>query len=184
MVCPAPLGAGVKTKVTFCDVLSGSDPEQGVVITLPPHQGDVTLTFDLHNRHTYSEEQVKMNRGFARYTASIGALTLDNTLIRRAAIQSEFRTAADLIDRIGGGAGPAGVKAVAPTGVERVTIMIPEAEERVSILGERLTVDRADGSSTYSSPGRPIAVISNVMIEYLPPPPPPPPKPQRPPRRK
>ena len=28
-------------------------------LTLPPHTGPVTLTFDLHNRHTYSEEQVR-----------------------------------------------------------------------------------------------------------------------------
>ena len=51
-----------------------------------------TLTFDLHNRHTYSEEQVRANRAFARYTATIGVLTMDNTLISRAAVQNEFRT--------------------------------------------------------------------------------------------
>ena len=32
------------------------------------------------------------------------------------------------------------------------------------------TSTRIDGSATYSSPGRPVAVISNVMIEYTPPP--------------
>ena len=78
------------------------------------------------------------------------------------------------MDRIGGGAGPGGLKAVAPTGTEHVTITIPETEQKVSILGEKLTVERADGTppATYSSPGRPIAVISNVMIEYRPGPPP------------
>ena len=59
MICPTPLGAGVKTKLAFCDVMSGRDPAAGVLITLPPHRGPVTLTFDLHNRHTYSEEQVQ-----------------------------------------------------------------------------------------------------------------------------
>jgi len=49
---------------------------------------------------------------------------------------------------------------------------IPEEEEQVSILGEKLTVQRLDGTATYSSPGRPIAIISNVMIEYRPAPPP------------
>jgi hypothetical protein len=179
VTCPAPLGVGVKTRLTFCDVMSGNDPAAGVLIPLPPHQGEVVLTFDLHNRHTYSEEQIKANRAYARYTASIGVLAMDNTLISRAAIQSEFRAASDLVDRIGGGAGPSGVKAVAPTGIEHITIRIPEIEEQVSILGERLTIDRADGSSTYASPGRPIAVISNVMIEYRPPPPAPPPRPSR-----
>jgi hypothetical protein len=42
----------------------------------------------------------------------------------------------------------------------------------VSILGEKLAQERLDGSATYMSPGRPIAVISNVMIEYQPGPPP------------
>jgi hypothetical protein len=168
-MCPAPLGIGVNTKRIFCDVMIGRDPAGGILITIPPHRGDVTLTFDLHNRHTFSESQMKDPRlAFARYTAGIGVLTMDNTLIRRAAVQNEFRTAGDLVDRIGGGAGPAGVKAVAPTGLESITITIPEAENQVSILGEKLIVDRADGISTYVSPGRPIAIISNVMIEYRP----------------
>ena len=47
----------------FCDVLIGRDPAGGIIIALPPHTGPVTLTFDLHNRHTYSEELVKTNRG-------------------------------------------------------------------------------------------------------------------------
>src|SRR5213593_4830583 len=167
MTCPAPLGVGVKTKTAFCDVMTGRDPAGGVLIKLPPHRGPVTLTFDLHNRHTYSEEQVKARRAYARYTATIGVLTMDNTLISRAVVQNEFRTAVDLVDRVGGGAG-GGVKAVAPTGSESVTITIPEGEEEVSLLGEKLTVERLDGSATYTQPGRPIADVSNVMIEYRP----------------
>ena len=167
MTCPAPLGSGVNTKRLFCDVLIGRDPAAGILIAIPPHRGDVVLTFDLHNRHTYSEELMRdKSSAFARYTAAIGALTMDNTLISRAAVQSEFRGAGDLIDRIGGGAGPGGLKAVAPTGRETITLTIPEAEDQVSILGEKLTVERADGRATYTSPGRPIAIISNVMIEY------------------
>ena len=177
VVCPTLLGVGVATRLSFCDVMSGRDPAAGVLIPLPPHAGPVTLTFNLHNRHTYSEEQTKANRAYARYTATIGVLTMDNTLISRAVVQSEFRTVSNLIDRIGGGAGPGGVKAVAPTGSEPVSITIPEGEDQVSILGEKLTHERIDGSATYTSPGRPIAVISNVMVEFRPPPPPPPPKP-------
>jgi hypothetical protein len=37
-----------------------------------------------------------------------------------------------------------------------------------------------DGTATYSSPGRPIAIISNVMIEYRPGPPPKPAAPAKP----
>ena len=177
LICPTPLGVGVKSKLAFCDVMSGRDPAGGILIKLPKHRGPVALTFDLHNRHTYSEEQVKANRAFSRYTATVGILTMDNTLISRAVVQNEFRKAADLVDRVGGGAGPGGVKAVAPTGTESIAMTIPEEEEQVSILGEKVTVERLDGTATYSSSGRPIAVISNVMIEYRPAPPAPPPRP-------
>src|SRR5262249_35705217 len=136
-------------------------------ITIPPHRGDVMLTFDLHNRHTFSQEQMKDPKAaYTRYTASIGALTQDNTLISRAVVQNEFRSPTDLIDRIGGGAGPNGLKAVAPTGQEAIMLTIPEAENQISILGEKLIVERADGTATFTSAGRPIAIISNVMIEY------------------
>jgi hypothetical protein len=171
--CRSPLGIGVTTKISFCDVMTERDPAAGILVTLPPHDGPVTLTFNLHNRHTYSEEQVKSNRAYARYTATIGVLTLDNNLISRAVVQNEFRNAKDLVDRIGGGAGPGGLKAVAPTGSEAIAIVIPETENQVSILGEKLTYERLEGApETYASAGRPIAVISNVMIEYRPAPPP------------
>ena len=181
MTCPAPLGVGVKTKLSFCEVMIGRDPANGVVITIPPHKGAATLTFDLHNLHTYSEEQVKAHRAFSRYTATIGVLTLDNTLLSRAVVQNEFRAAGDLVDRVGGGAGPGGVKAVAPTGTESISVTIPEGELSVSLLGERLAVERIDGPAAYSQVGRPIAVVSNVMLEYRPGPPP---KPVKPPIKK
>jgi len=168
VVCPAELGVGLTTGLRFCDVMTGGDPAAGVLITLPPHRGDVILRFNLHNRHTYSEEQIKAGRGFARYTAVIGALTMDNTLLSRAAVQSEFRGASDLVDRVGGGAGPGGVKAVAPTGITQIVITIPASEDQVSLLGERLTVERADGTATFTTQGRPIAVVSNLQIEYRP----------------
>lgn len=179
IVCPTPLGVGVTSQRSYCDVMSGRDPAAGILVPLPPHRGTVTLSFDLHNRHTYSEEQVKTGRAFARYTATIGVLAMDNTLLSRAVVQNEFRVAGDLVERIGGGAGPGGLKAVAPTGTERVIITIPEEEQdQVSILGEKLTAERFDGVANYSSPGRPVAVISNVQLEYVPAPPP-----RTPPRR-
>jgi hypothetical protein len=176
MTCPTPLGVGVKTRVTFCEVNTSRDPAAGVIIKLPPHRGPLTLSFNLHNRHLYSEEQVKAKRAYARYTATIGVLTMDNTLISRAVVQNEFRTAADLVDRVGGGAG-GGVKAVAPTGNEAVSVQVPEGEEAVSLLGEKLLVERLDESNkfdarTYTQSDRPIADVSNVMIEYKPAPPP------------
>jgi hypothetical protein len=167
--CASDLGVGVKTRRQFCDVMTGRDPKEGVLVTIPPHRGPVTLSFELHNRHMYSEELIKAKRAFRQYTATIGVLTLDNTLVDRAVIQSEFRTAGDLYDRIEGGAGPGGVKAVAPTGVEVISMQLPEdVGEQVSILGETLKVKRPDGDDNFTAPGRPIATISNVMLEYRP----------------
>jgi hypothetical protein len=170
--CPMVLGDGVRTQRSFCDVPIGRDAASGVMIPLPPHRGPVTLTFDLHNRHTYSEEQVKANRAYSKYTATVGAMAADNTLLSRAVVQSEFRTSADLFDRVSGGSGPGGLKAVAPTGSETVILEIPEEEQSVSIVGEKLSVVRIDGTDTFIATGRPIAMISNVMLEYSPAPPP------------
>lgn len=171
--CPSTLGVGVRTGKVFCDVMTGRQPSDGVVVVIPPHAGSAILSFDLHNRHTYSEEQVRSGRAYARYTATVGVLTANNDLLSRGVVQSEFRTAADLLDRIAGGAGPGGVKAVAPTGTESIVVTIPDKMTEVSIVGEKLTVNRLDGISTYAAPDRPIAVVSNVIVEYRAPPPPP-----------
>src|SRR5689334_4700256 len=136
--CPSELGVGLQSQRHFCDVLTGADPKEGVLITIPNHKGPMTLSFELHNRHTYSAELVKMKQAYRKYTATIGVLTMDNTLVDRAVVQSEFRTEKDLFDRIGGGAGPGGVKAVAPSGDEFINIDLPEdVQDQVSILGEK-----------------------------------------------
>ncbi len=167
--CPSELGMGVDTQRRFCDVLTGSDPKEGVLVTIPPHRGPVTMSFELHNRHTYSAELVKLKQAYRKYTATIGVLSMDNTLVDRAIVQSEFRTEKDLFDRIGGGAGPGGVKAVAPSGDEFIVLELPEdVGDMVSVLGEKLSVMRPDGVDNFNSAGRPIASISNVMLEYRP----------------
>ena len=111
--------------------------------------------FDLHNRHTYSEELVKAKKAYSRYTATIGVLTMNNDLLSRAVVFNEFRTATDLVDRISGGSGPAGLKAVAPTGSEAISITIPAEEQSVSILGEKLSVVRIDGRGQLHDVGPP-----------------------------
>jgi hypothetical protein len=166
--CPTMLGQGAKTARIFCDVLIERDPAAGVTIPFPPHTGDVTLSFTLHNRHTYSEDEIKDKRAYHRYTASIGVMAMDNTLISRAVVQNEFRTAADLVDRVLGGSGPGGLKAVAPTGSETIVVTVPAMEQGVSLLGEKLSVLRVSGKDEFTTPGRPIAVVSNVMLEYRP----------------
>jgi hypothetical protein len=178
------LGIGVASKLQFCDVLTGRNPADGVLIHLPPHKGVLTLTFDLHNRHTYSEEAVRAGRAYANYTATIGALTMDGTLLSRAVVRSEFRSAKDLLDRIGGGAGPRGLKAVAPVGNERISIDVPETVDEVSLLGEKLTVLGRNGTETFTAPQRPIAAVSNIVIDYQPAPKAPVKLPAKPPVRK
>jgi hypothetical protein len=179
--CPSELGVGVKTSRRFCDVLTGRDPAAGVLVKIPPHRGSVTLSFELHNRHTYSEELIRAKTAFRDYTASIGVLTMDNTLVDRAVIQSQFRSATDLFDRLPGGAGAGGLKAVAPTGSEFISMQLPDdVGEQVSLLGEKLRVVRADGAvDSFIAPGRPIAAVSNVMVEYRPAPPPKKPAPKK-----
>jgi hypothetical protein len=166
MTCPEQLGTGLRTKATFCFVLAGRDPAEGVLVTIPPHT-QATLIFDIHNRHSYSDEEVRAGRGFARYTAAIGVLTMTGTLLGRGAVQSEFRTVKDLYDRIGGGAGPGGVKAVAPLGREQVSIAIPAGVNQVSLLGEVLEATTSAGRE-IATPGRPVAIISNMQVAYVP----------------
>ena len=167
--CPSELGQGVATGRRFCDVLTARDPKDGILITVPPHRGPAKLIFELHNRHTYSAELVKQKQAYRKYTATIGVLSMDNTLVDRAVVQSEFRTEKDLFDRISGGAGPGGAKAVAPTGDEFITIELPATVvDQVSVLGEKLSVVRPDGTDHFTATGRPIATISNVMLEFTP----------------
>ena len=167
VTCPESLGVGVKTGNSYCFVIAGRDPAEGALVAIPPHVGEATLRFDLHNRHTYSEEQMKAGRGFAKYTAVIGVLAMNGDLIERAAVQTEFRSVRDLYERIAGGAGPGGVKAVAPVGNERIAIPIPANVAQVSLLGELLDATTAAGRET-GAPGRPVAIVSNVTIEYRP----------------
>jgi hypothetical protein len=164
--CPHVLGRGVATQRTFCDIEAQPDPLAGAIVRLPARRGPATLTFDLHNRHMYSAELVDSGRGYTRATATIGVLAMDRTLVARAVVQTEFRRAADLLDRIAAGAGMAGVKAMAPIGSEPVSVEIPEGVDVVSILGEKLVVVRAEATETIAGAGRPIAVISNVQVRY------------------
>jgi hypothetical protein len=166
--CPSLIGMGVKTVRSFCDVPAGRDPAQGIVIALPPHTGTATLMFDLHARHMYSEDEMQRGRAYAHYRAGIGVLAMNGDLLGRGAVDAEFRTAADLFDRVGGGAGPGGLKAVAPAGREQVFVEIPAKVEQVSLLGETLDQTTAAGHEAVVMPGRPVAIVSNVLFEYHP----------------
>ena len=81
---------------------------------------------------------------------------------------SEFREAVDLVDRVLGDFEASGLKAVAPIGVERVSLAVPENLDELVIVGQNLEVMRVDGRDVVSALGRPVAVLSNAMIEYRP----------------
>jgi hypothetical protein len=179
MTCPAVLGSGTATSRLFCDVISSVDPTEGILLPMPSRTGAATLVFDLHNRHTYSASMVKAGRAYAQYLATVVLANLKGEVLGRATVLSEFRTDKDLFDRVSGGAGPGGVKAVAPVGVETVVFEVPADVTEVVVLGERLSVQRLEGREVYSSAGRPIAIISNPTLEYRPAPPKPAPRPKR-----
>ncbi len=166
MQCPSILGNGLTTQRLYCDVLTGADPAASLRIQLPAHTGTARLFFTLHNRQTYSESEVKAGRAFARYTAVLRAATPAGDVLGWAVVRSEFRTEKDLVERIGGGAGPDGSKAVAPTGAEPIVIEVPQDVTEVLLSAERLTVERVGGTEVVTVPGRPVAVVSQVEIEY------------------
>lgn len=165
--CPSVLGIGVETDLVFCDVLAQQDPALGVIVVLPPRRGEANLSFNLHNRHMYSEDDVRRGRAYARYLAEVAVASPAGDVLGRRYVLNEFRTAEDLFDRVAGGAGPEGVKAIAPTGLERVSVAIPGNLNQVVIVGQTLEVTLFDGNLERTwSPGRPVAVISEVQLEY------------------
>lgn len=166
--CPSLVGMGVKSVRSFCDVPAGNDPAQGILIMLPRHTGTGTLTFDLHARHVYSEDEIKRGKAYARYRAGIAVATMKADVLTRAGVEAEFRTAADLFDRVGGGAGPGSLKAVAPAGREQVVVTIPANVDQVSVVGETLDALTPAGRETAVMAGRPVAIVSNILFEYRP----------------
>jgi hypothetical protein len=163
--CPSVLGVGVDTGQIYCDVLIGAEVADGIIVVIPAHEGPAVVTFTLHARHTYSETEVARGQGYARYLVSTVVATTE-VVLSRPMVLAEFRSEADLTDRVGGGAGPGGVKAVAPVAGEGIRITVPADVTEISIVGIELDVLRREGREVFSSPGRPIAVMSDVQVEY------------------
>jgi hypothetical protein len=166
--CAANLGAGLKSKRTFCDVLIATAPADSVQITIPAHTGDSTLQFDLHNRFTVPAITVPGPLTFASHQAVVAVIRANGNVIKRAAVAREFRSVADLFDQIGGGGRPGGVKAVAPGPAEPISVTIPAAVSALGIVGVSLDVRTWSATEQFDSPGRPVAMVSNVRIQYRP----------------
>jgi len=167
--CAASLGVGLKSKRTFCDVIIAKAPRDSVAMVIPPHAGPVTLMFDLHNRFTLPTVAGATVLAFARHQAIVNIVKPNGDVLSRAAVVREFRTAADLFDQITGGGRPGGVKAVGPGPAEAVRITIPADLNSIGIVGARLqTFTRLGGDEVFETPGRPVAIVSNLRLEYHP----------------
>jgi hypothetical protein len=167
VACAADLGLGAKTRRQFCDVVVTAAGSDSITMAVPPHTGGSTLMFDLHNRFVVPSGAIDLAQAFSRQTALVAVVGADGAIIGRGAVSREFRTTADLFDRIGGG--PAGgVKAVAPGPAEAIRIAIPAAVSSVGIVGVRLDQLTARAEESFNAPGRPIAVASNFRLEYRP----------------
>jgi len=166
--CAADLGAGVRTAIRFCDVVITKQPTQSISIAIPPHTGDSTIRFDLHNRFDVPAAQLPAALSYARHEAFVAVIRPNGELIGRALVRGEFRTMDSLFDQIGGGGRPGGVKAVAPGPPESISIPVPAALTAVGIVGTQLSVTRRSNDDTWDTPGRPVALVSRVRVEYRP----------------
>ena len=166
--CAADLGQGVKSSRKFCDVIIATNAAESVAMAIPPHTGAATLMFDLHNRFTVQAGVVDPEQAFVRYAALVAIVRNTGQPIERAAVAREYRSVQDLFDRIGGGPRPSGFKAVAPGQPEPIRVTIPAGVPSVGIVGVRLEATTRAGSATHDPPGRAIAIVSNLRIEYTP----------------
>lgn len=166
--CPSVLGIGARTQTPYCDVHVQTDPELGIHVVLPRRRGDATLSFNLHNRHTYSRQEAEAGRAYTRYLAAVSVATLEGDIVADGVVMSEFRVVEDLVDRVTGGAGPSGLKAIAPLGAERVHVTVPANIRTVVIVGRSLEVVRLDGRETITLPGRPVAILSDARVTFRP----------------
>jgi hypothetical protein len=164
--CAAELGLGVTSGRRFCDVIVADKAADSIAITVPPHRGSARLLFDLHNRVAARQETGPPAQVFARNSAIV-AVVGPKAEIARAVAVSEFRSLADLFDRIAGGGG-GGVKAVGPGPASPIDVTLPPGTTTVGIVGVRLEVVTRLGKQAYDTPGRPIAIVSNIRAEYTP----------------
>jgi hypothetical protein len=162
------LGRGIKTKRAFCDIIIASTPAESVSVPLPPHAGPATLMFDLHNRFVVPQANTDPKLAFTNHAAVVAVIRLTGDVIDRGAVSREYRTPSDLFDRLAGTGRGALPKAVAPGQPQDVRITIPPGINVVGIVGVRLEEWRASGRAAFDTPNKPIAVMSNLRVEFTP----------------
>ena len=166
-VCASNLGTGVKSRRQFCDVIIASSASESVSMTIPARTGTATLMFDLHNRFPVPPANADAVQAFASHVAVVAVIRSTGELIDRVAVSREYRTPADLFDRLAGTAPGSAPKTIAPGQPLPVRVTIPSGVAGIGIVGTRLEEWRASGRGTFDNP-RPIAMVSNWRIEYTP----------------
>ena len=166
--CASDLGTGVASRRRFCDVIVASVAADSVLVTIPPHAGVANLAFDLHNRFTVPPASADPAQAFARHVAVVSVVRQTGDVIGRAAVARDFRSPGDFFDRIAGAARGGAPKSVAPGAPMPSQIVIPAGVTVVGIVGSRLEEWRPSGRGAFDTPGRPIAIVSNVRVDYLP----------------
>ena len=167
-VCASDLGAGISTRRQFCDVIIASAAAGSVSIAIPPHTGSATLLFDLHNRFIVPPAPVEVAQVFTRHVAVVFVIRQSGEIIERVATTRDYRTAADLFDRIAGSTRGAPAKAVAPGAPMPNRIVIPPGVNVVGIVGSKLEEWKMAGRGAFDWPGRAVAIVSNIRVEFTP----------------
>lgn len=164
--CAADLGKGVTTARRFCDVIIADSADKSIMMRVPPRRGAAKLKFDLHVRVAVPPDNSPVAQTFSSNTAVVMVLGPKGEMAR-GVTTGEFRRASDLFDRISGGP-RGGPKTVGPGPATPIEVTLPVGTTVIGIVGERLEVLTRLGKQSYETPGRPIAIASNLRVEYTP----------------
>lgn len=165
--CVSPLGKGVRTSREFCDVIVAATGADSVSMGIPPHGGAATLLFDLHPRFEVTAPDGDPARLFQRHVSVVAIVGPTGDVITTVAAAGEFRSTTDLYDRMAGAAA-GGFKAVAPGMPTPIKVAIPAGVTSIGIVGLRVEIANRIGKQAYPDPGRPVGIVSNWRIEYIP----------------
>lgn len=164
--CAADLGVGVKSRRKFCDLIISTNAKDGAMMTIPPHTGQTTLMFDLHNRYTPPAVGASPAHVYAKHTAIVAVLDQSGAELSKAAVARELRGDLDIFDRVAGGVGPGGAIAVAPGRAESIVLKLPESVSAIAVVGVSLEITSLGEQGKFTTSGRPVAIGSNFRIEY------------------
>jgi hypothetical protein len=164
--CAADLGIGIKSRRKFCDLIISTQVKDGASMTIPPHSGEATLMFDLHNRYAPPAAGAGAAQVYAKHTAVVAVLDQTGRELSKAAVSRELRADVDIFDRVAGGIGPGGAIAVVPGRAESIVLTLPASVSAIAVVGVSLEVMSLSEQGKFTATGRPVAIGSNFRIEY------------------